>query len=216
MPTRMKFEAASVQQTKRHFGLFPRYCVEIAKETFERHFKDYRQEMRQRSTVGPLFKNTGRLGGSFDREVSGGGLSQLKASVFSHSRYSIVHESGGTMYPPVGATWIYIPTVYNALYTLRAHVRRARKTVRQVRSEGGRYLSVKQFLQEFPDGKKTLSIMDFVSKSLLVDATGKPMYTLWKRAHYEARLGFLETGAKYEQRIMDDLATAEVHYWKPF
>jgi hypothetical protein len=214
MASKLKFVAASAAATQRDFFLFPRFCVDNAKATFERHFKVYRAEMRGRATTGPLYKNTGRLGGSFDREVSGGVLSQLRASVFSRSSYAVVHERGGTVFPPVGSTWIYIPTVYNALYTLRAHVRRPKKTVRQVRSEGGRYLSTKQFVNEFPDARRTLSLMDFVSKSLLIDATGMPMYTLWTRARYEARLKFIETGLSYEPAITADLAREQTDYWK--
>lgn len=212
--SRLKFTAWSVEATKLDFFLFPKFCVENAKKTFERHFVVYREEMRGRSTAGPLLKNTGRLGGSFGKEVSGGVISQLRASVFSRSAYSIVHELGGVVYPPVGSTWIYIPTVFNALYTLRAHVRRAKKTVRQVRSEGGRYISIRQFIREFPDARKTLSMMDYRSKQLLIDATGKPMYTLWKRARYLPQLKFIESGLKYENYITEDLANEQTEYWK--
>jgi hypothetical protein len=173
-----------------------------------------REEMRGRSTQGPLYKNTGRLGGSYDREVSGGQLSQLRASVFSRSSYSIVHELGGEVYPPVGSTWIYIPTVYNVKQMIKSKIRRPKKTVRQVRSEGGRFLTTKNFVREFPKARKTLSIMDYVSKSLLVDIEGIPMFTLWKRARYKAQLKFIESGLKYEQYITQDIANEQTDYWR--
>lgn len=211
---KMKFAASTVQDFKKGFGLFPASIVVSSKAIFEKHFKVYREEMRGRSTYGPLFKNSGRLGGSYDREVSGGTLTQLRASVFSRSTYSVVHEQGGTVYPPVGSTWIYIPTVYNALYTIRAHVRRPKRSVRQVRSEGGRFISTKDFVRTFPNARKTLSAMDFVSKSLLINAEGIPMFTLWKRARYKAVLEFFKSGEKYEQFIITDIADAQTEYWK--
>lgn len=213
--TKIRFEAATVQSTRRLFGVFPNFTERDARRVFEKHFLPYREEMRQRSKYGPLFKNTGRLSGSFDREITGGGLlSQLRASVFSRSSYSVIHERGGVVYPPRGSSWIFIPTVYNAIYTRRAHIRRAKKTVREVIAAGGRFMSAKDFVREYPDARKTLTIMDYVTRSLVVDATGIPMFTQVKRATYKAQLGFFETGAKYEQRMIADLAEGEISYWR--
>lgn len=213
--TRIKFEANTVGEVRTLFRQFARFAPQEAAREFERFFQPYREEMRKRSKEGPLFKNTGRLSGSYDREITGGtALSQLRASVFSRSSYAPVHELGGMVYPPRGSSWIFIPTVYNTLQTIRGKIRRARYSVRQVRSAGGRFVSLPQFLRDYPDdATKTLQIMDYVTRSMLVNAEGVPMFTQVKRARYEARLGFFEVGKKYEALIIEALANGFAEYW---
>jgi len=204
-------------ETRRQFGLFAFRATPAAKEGFEGHFKGLRNEMRQRSTTVPLYKWKGRLGGSFDREVSGNSLSQLKASVFSHSSYSVIHEAGGTVLPPKGKQWIFIPTEYNIEGRVGSRIRRARKTPQQVQSEGGYFIGRKQFRQRFPeDAEDTLRIMQFVSRMLLITPLGIPMFTMVKRATYKAQLGFFEVGARYEQRILVSLGEKFTGLWSSF
>ena len=190
-------QSESLARLTRQVDQYAGELGEIGAAVYTTTLNEYKFRMRDRSSVGPLFKKTGRLRGSWDFEVRPGlqTLSGLRGSVFSHAGYSIIHEEGGVVRPANGRSWIFIPTFWNL-----SSNGTAKKTPTQVISAGGKYMRFDRVDQSY------LSMMTFVSTSLLVDESGFPMFCLVKSASYAARLGTQAQMPEYANTLSERLA----------
>lgn len=204
-------EAASVKNLLAATKFYPTFLVEALRGELGQNLEEFAATMRKRSSSGPLFKRSGRLKGSWVTSVNTGGgrLAGVSGVIGSRAFYSKIHEFGETVKPKDPRGWIYIPTIYNL-----KNNGRARKTPRQIREEGGRFLRIRAYKLEEPNAELILQRMDFVSADLLLDAANFPAFTLVKTATYAARLGFYEEGAKIDPKLTGALGDRITDFWR--
>lgn len=200
MPRRLltlKSESASLTRLTRQLDKYSGELGKAGVEAYTTSLNEYKFKMRDRSSIGPLFKKSGRLRGSWAFEVTGGlgSLQGLRGAVFSFSGYSIIHEEGGEVRPTSSRSWIFIPTIWN----LKANGT-AKRTPTQVVSGGGKYMRSRHV------DRDKLQAVVFVSTQMLVDSQGFPMFALVKRARYEAQLGTVEQMPIYTEKLVQRLA----------
>ncbi len=205
-------DSVSLKRLTRDLDKYSGALGEVGVSAYKQTLNEYKFTMRDRSTIGPLFKKTGRLRGSWDFEVVGGtrSLQGLRGSVFSHSGYAQLHEEGGIVRAPNFRSWLYLPTIWN---------RKANGTSKvspsQVVNNGGRTVRAKYVTRIGKERTFTpnaaifpgsLEAMSFVSNYVLIDQVGFPMFSLVKAATYAPKLGTREQEPIYTERLMKRLS----------
>lgn len=212
MPRRrnaISVQSASVSNLLAATRFYPTFLTEALRGELGTNLEEFATTMRKRSSSGPLFKRSGRLRGSWVTDITGSRLDGVRGVIGSRASYSKIHEFGETVKPKNPQGWIYIPTLYNL-----KNNGRARKTPRQIREEGGRFLRVRAYMLEEPNADLILQRMDFVSTDLLIDAANFPAFTLVKTASYAARLGFYDEGARVDPKLTGALGNRITDFWK--
>jgi hypothetical protein len=193
----------------------PSWYAGQVKTLFESRLAAFKTEMVARSTSGPLYRQTGRLAGSWSGKVEGETLGTLSAFMASYTdQKSYLHEFGGTVTPKTGSrSWIFIPTDPN-----RKVNGTAIKSVSQVIDEGGDFIN--RLSRQFREGETIIAPQAVINGkpstawNLVIDKSNVPMFIQVKYAVYRAQLGFFDAGVKHGERMVGKLADFVVDYWK--
>lgn len=217
MAAKPKFSitAEDLPKVREQLAQLPSWYTDQVKGLFNERLAAYKTEMVARSTSGPIYRQTGKLAGSFYYKVEGDTLNTLSAWHASLSQTKVYTlEFGGTIFPPNGSlSWIFIPTDPN-----RRGDGRAIKTPKQVLDEGGRFIN--RFHTEFREGGKIIAPQAVINGqlspawNLLIDRSNVPMFIQTKRAVYQPMLGFFDAGVKHADRMTGKLADFVVEYWR--
>jgi hypothetical protein len=196
--------ASNMDNLRAQIRQWPSTAAVIAGEELLAELAPFKEEMKRRSTQGPLFKRSGRLGASWVAEVPvPRRLSDVKGSVYALAGYSYIHEFGGQISPPAGKSWFFIPTIYNLKNTGRP-----RLTVEQVISQGGKFGTPRDV------DPLILKNLTYVTRAMVIDKDGFPMFTQIKRATYKPQLEFFARGNTLAGQLPSRMADRLVRYWQ--
>jgi hypothetical protein len=202
MPRGKRFtvQASGLESLKKQLEQYPAAALKVAKGGFFVHLRPYLETMQQRSSTGPLYRASGRLQSSWIYEV---------ARIYSHrAYYAYTHEFGESRTAKAGS-WIFIPTVFNTLGRVKTQSRKTIASPSKVLASGGSYKRLREIDQQYKDllGQR-------LTRTMLCDAEGKPMFALVKSAKYHPVLGFFAEGEKYTDLIPRAIGDRLIAYWQ--
>lgn len=174
-------------------ALYPAMKVSV-----EETLTQLKAKMIERSTQGPLYRRTGRLGRSWTAKPQGYNLRTYQVPVGSYTPYSVKHETGGS-FTPVKAKFFWIPVGPN----IKLKTRTAKVSPAQARAliAAGtwRYSSQKKARPAVPDGTKTKRTL------VILNENSVPVYVLTPRIFLPKRLAFQGTSGPFVARTITDL-----------
>lgn len=168
---------------------YPFFLSDAASKELIDVLGQYRQEMQDRSSKGPLKKQSGSLMRSWAATVEKATVvSKVRGSLASFAGYSIIHEEGQTVY---GKPWIYIPSNKNQ------------------KANGQALFTPKEVLNKL-NGK--FSVIN--NKNVIVDQDNEIYFFLVRWARYLPQLEFFKRKDGYADKMTQQSASRLVQFWK--
>lgn len=192
-------KVSGVDSLQKSFQRFPKEATVEARAVLDEDMARFKSIMQKRSSVGPLFKKSGRLKRSWAAEVAGSSLSNIRGSVHSFSSLAKLHEEGGDLTAKLSSAFT-IPTIFNQRKINAAGSITPRISAKKLSPKTG---GAGRFVKPRDVPRAVLAQLPYVSSSMLAeDQAGWleggelapiPMFTLVRRVHYPARLKMFET-----------------------
>jgi hypothetical protein len=219
----LSVEAVGLQEYRRALLGFPRHLREQVVTEIKDAAAPLRQEMRERSSTGPLQKRSGRLMRSWSIVDLSPKHALPRLALKSFSYYAIKHEEGWT---ERGVPWIWIPTDANVRVKARTG---SQAIVSPTEARDRIAAGLWRYSTHLGPLRPITSVTDFsrlheariggekiqaARPRIVLDETGAVMYLLVRYIQLDAVLGLTETGKKHLPSISERLANRAAVYWQ--
>jgi hypothetical protein len=208
--------AVGLQEYRRALLGFPRHLRAQVVTEIKDAAGPLRQEMRERSSTGPLHKRSGRLLRSWSIVDLSPKHALPRIALKSFSFYAIKHEEGWT---ERGTPWIWMPTDANVRIKARTGSQpivsptEARDRIAAGVWRYSRRRVPADFLR-VPEARIGGAHIRAGHARMVLDETGAVMYLLVRSIQLDAVLGLTETGKKHLPAISERLADRAAVYWQ--